>query len=226
MLGGFDYRTWLSGAKLEGVFGTNPDRVDELKRALIGLLMIEQAKREAERDELRRTGRARPEEYSDYYGDLILAVAALKDPRSIKALLGAITSGGAAGGALADFGPLALNGVLAKSQSPDALERSMALGVLSAMLSPKSERQLDEPGRQRTRSSILQAAADEEWDVRAQAARILGAMPPDVETIAILRQLAESDPAVSSGHFPVRQAATQALRQIESRTTPETQPAR
>lgn len=70
------------------------------------------------------------EEYMNYYGDLIEAVGVLGDPRAVRPLLGAMTTGGDAVRPLSSFGESALGPVLARSSAGDILVRHAALEVL------------------------------------------------------------------------------------------------
>ena len=59
----------------------NPQKADELKLALAATLDLE--------NRLVSRGGALPEAFTDYYGDLIMAVSSINDPRSVNALAGA-----------------------------------------------------------------------------------------------------------------------------------------
>src|SRR5216683_3258189 len=78
------------------------------------------------------------ETYTDYYADLINSVATLHDPRSIPALVGAITSGGTAVGALAAFGNMSIRPTLLELTAPDEGARGFATLTLIGMLDPKN----------------------------------------------------------------------------------------
>jgi HEAT repeat protein len=74
------------------------------------------------------------EEYVNYYGDLIAAVAALQDVRSLDALVGAIATGNMAIGTLVGFGKQAVTPVARQLQHTDPHVRSAAARTLSQMV--------------------------------------------------------------------------------------------
>src|SRR5260370_16153946 len=88
---------------LRSLFKSNPDQEDMIRLTLIHLL-------ETENQVARRAQFS--EDYSNYYGDVIMAVAVINDlkadPRSLDALAGAITTGNMAMNALAALGDAAL----------------------------------------------------------------------------------------------------------------------
>jgi len=118
-----------------GVFGllrTFPGDKPQIVAALNQLLIVENT------DPSLSTLASDPDDESpgDFYGDVIEAVAALKDSSSIPALTGAIDTGGMATGTLASFGPAALPSVLPAVYSSDITKRAAAAFTLVEMLSP------------------------------------------------------------------------------------------
>jgi HEAT repeat protein len=152
-----------------------------------------------------------------YYGDLIGAVAELKDPRAVKALLGAITSGGMAEGGLAALGSAAVPGLLEALGSTDRpeLARAAAAGVLGRV-ARRSDAVRDSSAIE---SALLHALSDKSRFVRSNAIAALGAYPSPIARHAI-ESIALSDTAVSdrSGMrvYPVRAAALSWLHRDDS----------
>lgn len=80
------------------------------------------------------------EETSETYADLVGQVAALRDPRAVPALVGAINTGGMATDALAAFGDAALDSVIVVTHEKDELRVFSALFTLEDMLKPDNIR--------------------------------------------------------------------------------------
>ena len=199
----------------------HPDREDGLRSALIELLSREDTLIEAQSEEVKKTGKTLTEGYLNYYGDLIAAVAGLNDPRALNALIGAMATGGMADRALAKLGPPALDPLIAKFQSSDALVRGAAARALTTMWEPEYQVNFsDSVSRRKLKTVFLKAASDDDGGIRVAGVRGLALMP-DADTLAVLRKLAESDPLRMPGEadeggpfYPVRQAAKRALDQI------------
>jgi HEAT repeat protein len=217
----WDGRTYLIPQKLASVFQAHPERENELRLALIRLLSTEDAVVEAAGEKVKKTGKTLGEGYLSYYGDVIAAVAGLKDPRALNALVGAMATGGMADRALAALGAPALDPLIAKFQSSDALIRGAAARALTTMWEPEYRRNFsDSASRQKLKAMFLKAAADEDGGIRVAGVRGLTLMP-DADALAVLKKLAESDPLRMPGEadeggpfYPVRQAAKRALDQI------------
>ena len=103
---------------------------DSTKLALIDLLT-----REAAFQRTRSETSALPDEtYAAYFGDVIEAVAALKDPRSANALLDVIDTGDLATRTLASFGQPVLAAILAKFADADPAVRNGAIIAAHEMI--------------------------------------------------------------------------------------------
>jgi hypothetical protein len=152
-----------------------------------------------------------------YIGDLIGSVAALRDPRAVKGLMGAITTGGMATGGLLDLGAAAVPSLLAKVHDPRAhfFARSAAADVLG-VIATRSTLRADTGA---IRSALLDALGDTNQYVRSSAVHALGAFHgPDVRRA--VERIAATDPAVSVRAnrriFPVRVEAAAWLRRDDS----------
>lgn len=224
---GWDGRSYLISPRLASIFTAHPERQEELRLGLIRLLETENARVEAQNKEFQKTGKTLTESYTNYYGDLIAAVSGLNDPRSLNALVGAMATGGMADRALAKLGASALDPLIAKFQSSDALIRGAAARTLTTMWEPEYRANFsDSASRQKLKAVFLKAAVDEDGGVRVAGVRGLALMP-DADALAMLRKLAQSDPLRMPGQadeggpfYPVRRAARMALEQIGSGTPP------
>jgi HEAT repeat protein len=228
----FDRLYWIGesdGADLAGpvkkVLANYPELADRIKLGLIRLLESENAEMERFKVRFEKTGQLIGRDYnSDYYGNVIAAVVALKDVRSMIALLGAITTGGMAERTLAEFAPLSLDPVLAKTQDPDPVVRFSALEVLESMLEPANYDKVKTPVyRSKIKDAFVRAASDGNPVVRKVAARGLGALG-DPDVIPLLKDLAEHDPEFlphqaegGKDLYFVRLEAKRALDRIDSK---------
>lgn len=183
--------------------------LDQTKLAVIGLLVRENS--------YVATKANLTAEYAEYYPDLIDKVSALRDPRSLDALLGCITTGDMATRGLARLGPIAVRPVIARLESSDFHIRQAAASVLSEMLEPDARTKLDDPALLGTvRRGLLRAAFDTYPYVRMSAIEGLAAIGgPEVD--ALLEKIALEDPYEASMHgadrgvYPVREAARSVL---------------
>jgi len=80
---------------------------DQVKVALTNLLILEEAFQKVPSNQAVLEGAC-----GEYFGDVVTIVAGFRDPRSIDALIGVITTGNIVGDALASFGPAALDRIL------------------------------------------------------------------------------------------------------------------
>jgi len=110
-----------------------PADADSLTDALVGLLTRENGFVAASQND---PTISLSEEYVTYYGDVIAAVSALRNERSIPALIGAITSGDMATSTLAGFGNKAIDSIMIQLGSGDEDVRGAAVIVLLEMLEP------------------------------------------------------------------------------------------
>jgi hypothetical protein len=74
--------------------------------------------------------------WASYYGDVIAAVAALKDPRAASPLLDVVQTGSNATNGLAALGTASLDGVIGKLASADPTVTTGAVLTISRMLDP------------------------------------------------------------------------------------------
>src|SRR6266576_7198063 len=111
-----DLNTWLvqlqssdPGIRQAGFYAIAKAKVaainDEVRVALINLLALE----EAYATQQSNSAVLNSEGYGNYFSDVVTTVAALRDARSIDALIGVIATGGSVGDALASFGVTALD---------------------------------------------------------------------------------------------------------------------
>lgn len=193
---------------------SEPAEADRTKSDLIGLLSQENAFVREQRERFDKTGETLTEGYVNYYGDLIAAVASLNDPRSLDALVGAMTTGDIATRGLASLGRPALQPVLHELGSPDPLTRVAVLSVLSEMA--RSQWISGDPGARRlVKDAVVEALADPNPQVRIFAVRVASELG-DPSLRPLLAKLASSDPYQSelpgqAGTYPVRRTAKEAL---------------
>ena len=209
-------RTWLVPSALAALLKQDPARSDHIKVGLIELLVKEN--RTARRPTGDWSGPPRlTEEYTNYWGDVVAAVAALKDQRALDALMANLWSGNMATNAVAGLGRAALDRVTPLTNDPDVVMRNGAVRTLSQMLDPANAQALGGgDGVAKIEAALRQATRDKEPEVRISAIEGLGKLTnPDI--IPILTSLAQRDPyqrpgdAVGSLSYPVREAAAKAL---------------
>jgi hypothetical protein len=207
----------ILGATLE----TYPQAADQRTLKLIKLLGVEnQEVSEKERLRVESGLQQLPEEdrfseeYVNYFGDVVAAVAMLHDPRSVDVMLGAITTGGMATSTLISFGPLVVEPVVDLFATSDSLlERSSAIRVLSALLTESASVSSDPISRSAIKDVLIRAAADESFVLRSNAVVGLVRLGDD-DSIAIVERIAETDPYqadFADNRFVVREAARKAL---------------
>lgn len=190
-------------------------QADGIRLGLVNALSIE--------DDLVNAGALPlPETYTDYYADLIAAVATLHDSRAVRALLGAVTTGGLATTGLGSLGAAAYGptvALLSSSKSDDVRESTVF--VLSAMLDSLNTANPDGKGLQAALAEQLKRAlSDTSPGVRTAALDGIAKLPEDSTTVQALQAIATGDPYEASqaggdaGVFPVRGAAQRALAKI------------
>ena len=114
------------------MIGKNPQKADELKVALAATLDLE--------NRVARKGGSLPEDFTDYYGDLIMAVSSINDPRSVNALAGALGTGNMVTSALVGFGDAAVDAVIRQiEQNTDRTVRQSGCSVLQKMADPATQ---------------------------------------------------------------------------------------
>jgi hypothetical protein len=117
---------------LSGLIGKNPQKADELKAALAATLGLE--------NQVARKGGSLPGDFTDYYGDLIMAVSSINDPRSVNALAGALGTGNMVISALVAFGDASVDAVIRQiDQNTDRTVRLSGCSVLQKMADPATQ---------------------------------------------------------------------------------------
>ncbi len=207
---------------LSRLFAALPDKSNEIKVALIELLEKENSFVQENDREFRVTGKTKlTEEYLSFYGDLIAAVSALRDTRSVNSLVGSIATGNMATRGLAALGPNALDTVIEQLDSDEVRIRSSAVRVLAHMLSPENSGKVSDPAfRKKIKQGLIRGTQDENFNTRLSAVKGLEKLAqlgePDV--IPILEQLAQGDtykvsrPGGNDSSYPVRDAANKSLK--------------
>jgi hypothetical protein len=186
----------------------------EIAPALIALL---------ERENIavhRGAGRDVGERYSvDYYGNLIGCVAALRDPRAVHALLGAIATGNMATDGLAALGEAAAPDVLRAARSSNHYMQLGAVITLSKMVAMSPAPGLSRESRSAIRADLLSSLKNENVTVRLFGLRGLTYFP-DSEVRSALRSVATRDPHAVRRNgrdtYPVRDEAIATLRKQDA----------
>lgn len=125
---------------LTALLAAKPQQADALKLGLIGALELENM--------VVRRGASLPEAFTDYYGDLILAVSSLNDTRAVKALAGALGTGNMATSSLVAFGDAAVDAVLDHiAKSPDGPGRRSGCLVLQRWTEPSAPVTVKDPAK-------------------------------------------------------------------------------
>jgi len=219
-----DGSTWPIPAKMPDLIKRFPAGAEEMTVALIKLLENETAT-------WAMTGGT--EQRSEYQADLIGAVASLRDPRALQALMANLETGGIAMAGVAAIGAPALDPLAKELRSGTNSIRQAAALTLGRMIDPddKYSPALDMPTRARIKDALLFATRDEYFWVRVAAIEGLAKIPGD-DVTAVLRRLAEEDPYTRPGLagqppvYFVRERARAALQKRSARApapTPGTQ---
>ncbi len=205
---------------------------DDLAGQVSALLTKEAAFEKQIQDAFEKSGKqvsTAPPGYSDYLGDLLMAVDYMRDPRSLPALMYFIDTGNMATSAIASFGDPALKQILALIDSPGAVAshsvnavslRQSAYRVLSEMVEPKNLQNFSDPSAARTTiKHRLMTAAVSEPDISVRLATIggLGTLA-DPDTLALLQTIAAADSTPDPqgrGRFLVREAAQRELTKLK-----------
>lgn len=207
------------GDMLASFFAQHPDQADRIIEGLVELLNTEN-----DCFILGKNGGADQytEKDSEYYASLINVVSRLNDERTIPALVGAMTTGGMATAGLLKYGQRALGPVLEQLKSPNALVRSVALGIGIELLRKHDGL----PANSRIRELIRFSLDDPDTVVRRSAVQEIACLDGREEFVPVLEQLAKTDPARrrgkaldggdADGFYPVRYDARQVLRKIRN----------
>lgn len=198
------------------------DEAEARKQQLIELLALEnrvvETKERVRRlrgaDELPPAERF-TEAYVNHVADVIAAVAALEDLRSIDALSFNIGTGTIVTNALVGFGAAAVETIASRFDVPDPITRSAVIRTLTLMLRDSPDLSRDDATRSRVAAVVLRSAGDEHYLVRRSA--VAGLMQlGDAQSVAIVRQMSETDVyrEAETGQperYPVRNTARKAL---------------
>lgn len=209
--------TYIVPIATAALLAANPALVDSIRLAFIALLSTENMLANS-------TSVQVPEEYTNYYADVIGAVASLQDPRAVDALLGAIDTGDLATQGLAKLGTAAFGKTVALfSSSSDESLRDSAIIVLSEMVDSLPPSPNDGGMRTAILAVLKRALRDPSPGPRTAALEGLTKIPVDDASVRMVSDLAATDPYEASqaggnaGVFPVREAAQRALRQLKTR---------
>ena len=152
---GSDSADAAASAPVAGLLRKHPHKADEVKVALAKTLATE--------NRLVGSAASLPESFTDYYGDLIAAVASLNDPRSAEALAGALGHGQMVTSALAGLGDAAVDPVIARLQpGADRTVRVSACRVLQSMVDPTTRTPIKDAQHKRRIEQALAGRACEE----------------------------------------------------------------
>jgi hypothetical protein len=176
-------------------------------RGLIGLLERENAEPAAQVSEDR------------YIGDLIAAVAALRDPNAVHALAGAINTGRLATEGLAILGDAAVPAVLTEAERLDYPTRVSALLTLSEMVTITPAPTISNENRGQIRSILLRALDDSNRFAREAGLDGLVAFPDTVVRRAVARVAAQDPLVLHDGgklRYPVRERALTTLGKLDA----------
>lgn len=208
-------------AALSRLFVKVPERADEIKLKLIGLLERENSFIKESEKKYQTSGETLSEEYVNYHGDLIATVSALKDIRSMSALLGCIGNGEMVIDGLVALGRAAVEPLAGQLNSKDELVRQSATIVLARMIEVNKTAIQSNPITMTTiKRALIQSAQDDFHYTRLSAVEGLRnfAQENDQEVVLLLERLSQSDPYVASqngndpNRYPVREAAKKALQ--------------
>jgi hypothetical protein len=181
-----DNHAWPVQLAVRRIIAAVPARTDELTRALVALLDRE----DAETASGRATG-------DGYGGDLVGAVAALRDSRALPGLLRHIASGRVADRGLSALGDPAVAPVMAIVADANPLRRVSAIITLAGIVAPDAGVTVSPANQTAIRETLVRALADDVPSVRIEAAR--GVAPlrgADVSAALKARLTSESDKRV------------------------------
>lgn len=186
-----------------------PAEADEIRAGLINLLDTENAR------VFRTTGVVLAEWYLSYHGDLIDAVASLRDSAAIDVLFDALPTGSMAASGLANLGEYALPKVLAGAYHQSWEMRRESAVVAGVAMERRQVVGLSQGSIGRLRDMLLQLTHDPERFVREHAVRALKTVN-DAEVLGRMKHLAtdDSDCQTTNGRrsCPVQRAATEWLK--------------
>jgi hypothetical protein len=158
------------------------------------------------------------EAYSNYYGDVIGAVATLRDPGSLHTLMRCINTGLMAQNALASFGEPALTEALKTLPAADEETRNSLFHLFSRMAEPQNRNSLRSDESRTTLLNVLLAGAKDSNPYNRETAVEGLARFSSPEAVKAIDRLATSDSYKvldpdGKTRYPVREAAATA-RQV------------
>jgi hypothetical protein len=205
----------VAGSSRTGVANllrAHPAEAERLKVAFITALELAGNYRQ----QLEKRNENFDEAFSEYYANLVGAVAALRDSRSLKGLLGAIDTGGMARRGLADLGPVVVDAVIERSRASEVRIRSSAIGVLGECLQRQEAFRANPEAVAKARRAIVDALDDPDLTVRSSAASSSLTFRDDPDIRARLEAVSSADAGAwwgddSKPRFLARGAATDIL---------------
>jgi hypothetical protein len=148
-----------------------------------------------------------------YYTTLQVTVARIHDPTSASALLPGIARSGVIINALASFGDIALNEVLAALHSTNSHDRFAAVQTLSGMIERRTQNHLSSVATERIVQTFLSEIVDRASPAREQA--IHGLLPlsnPEIRPVMILLASSDTTASLNTPGAPVRYGVRDAAR--------------
>lgn len=194
------------------VLGERRGRADEITRALITTLELENqaAKVYTIQQKLPQGKLQHPQQ--NYYMELVSVIAAIGDVRSVNALAETITSGPLVINTLARMGSPALDAVLAKAGNTDDDIRTAAITVLATMVIPGNRLAVRHADVRRIQEVLLEAVKDKIPAIRIRAVEGIGRFK-NPDHYALLQRVANRDPYRDTrGRYPVREAAQMVIQ--------------
>ncbi len=134
----------------------------------------------------------------EYHGDLISAVAALRDPRAAKALAGALHTGSLAREGVITIGSAAVSHVIAAAQDSQMSQRSAGATTLGHLVRRRGESGISDAQVEAIRSALLSMLRDPHHYVRGSAINALDPFAADRLVQAEIARIADSDPYFST----------------------------
>ena len=116
------------------------------------------------------------EDYTDYYADVIAAVATLKDPRSISSLVGALRSGDMATRSLAAFGDAAIDALTQQLASTDDLVQFSFVFAMKEMLDLNNFPNISAATKAKLRQAFAQASQSSDPETASEASHALATL--------------------------------------------------
>jgi hypothetical protein len=203
---------------IENAMRSAPGFQELVTKGLISLLA-----READYNRIALVnGYSLPEDYTDYNGDLLMAVRILRDKRSVIPLYEFVTSGNLAQEALAELGDESLVQALAilSAEPAGSLRRTATVRVIHKMAEPRNLQRFADPQSSRNTIKATLVNALSEYDYFARIEAIQGLTQLAEKDIApLIANVAATDEYMDRGpdhalRYPVRIEAEKALKAL------------